>query len=90
MSAWQGLFAFAVSVGVITQPTAQAQKVEVTRSQWLPNGLYSYQGHQKTTHFILWVFLEEQPNQAQKVLLALYEHTNNLLSAVKIVRCLYY
>lgn len=40
-STWQGLFAFAVSVGAISQPTAQAEKVELTRSQWFPNGLYS-------------------------------------------------
>lgn len=33
MSTWQGLFAFAVSVGVISQPTAQAEKVELTQSQ---------------------------------------------------------
>lgn len=32
MSIWQGLFAFVVSVGVITQPTAQPEKVEMTWS----------------------------------------------------------
>lgn len=32
MSTWQGLFAFGVSVGVITQPAAQADKVEMTWS----------------------------------------------------------